>query len=378
MGAARASGIGWLHQGSGFGSYSKAFGTGAAGVLQFTVVTADGKVVIANEHQNTELFWALQVVEAPPSGSSPRRRCSRIRSPPPPARSRARSPQPTTRHTRTWSAATSSSTAALNNRSWGEQVRFNDDNTVEVAMTWLDLTEVQATSTWAPLLEPLRAEPGRFEVDVEFTEIPFEQVWDLMWWNENAPDDVVADPRPNQPDNQYWWSGNSGEVSAYWSAYESRWLPLSMYTDQPDDLVRMIVDASRIRGFTIQSNKGLSGADPEALARDRNTALHPSAFDAAALIIMAAAQAPAYPGVEGHEPDMDTATSTRDQVDRAFSIIREALPGQGAYANEASYFTEDWKDEFWGDNYDRLLTIKREVDPDNLFRVHHGVGSDED
>lgn len=93
---------------------------------------------------------------------------------------------------------------------------------------------------------------------------------------------------------------------------------------------------------------------------------------------MAAAQAPSYPGVEGHEPDMDVAESTRDQVGRAFEVIREALPGQGAYANEASYFTEDWKSEFWGENYDRLLRIKREVDPGNLFRVHHGVGSDED
>ncbi|MEZ5239946.1 MAG: BBE domain-containing protein [Microthrixaceae bacterium] len=198
-----------------------------------------------------------------------------------------------------------------------------------------------------------------------------------MWWNENAPADVVADPRPNQPDNQYWWSGNSGEVSAYWSAYESRWLPLSMYTESPDELVAMIVEASRIRGFTIQSNKGLSGAAPEALERDRETALHPGAFDAAALIIMAAAQAPAYPGVEGHEPDMDEAGASREKVERAFGIIREALPGQGAYANEASYFTENWKEEFWGDNYERLLQVKRDVDPTNLFRVHHGVGSDE-
>ena len=365
-------------QGSGFGSYSKAFGTGAGGVLQFTVVTADGKVRIANEHQNPDLFWALRGGGGSTFGIVA-------------STTLLAHPIPTTTGTVTGTITATDDVAyedlvrryvefypaALNNRSWGEQVRFNDNNTVEVAMTWLDLTETLATSTWAPLLDPLRADPGRYQVDVEFTEIPFEQVWDLMWWNENAPDDVVADPRPNQPDNQYWWSGNSGEISAYWSAYESRWLPLSKYTDQPDDLVRMIVDASKIRGFTIQSNKGLSGADPEALARDRNTALHPGAFDAAALIIMAAAQAPAYPGVEGHEPDMDTAQADRDQVGRAFSIIREALPGQGAYANEASYFTEDWKSEFWGDNYGRLLQIKREVDPGNLFRVHQGVGSDD-
>ena len=167
-----------------------------------------------------------------------------------------------------------------------------------------------------------------------------------------------------------------GEVGAVWTAYESRWVPLSMLTDRPDDLVDMLVAASRIRSFIFQINKGLAGEAPEARERDLETALHPGAFDAAALIIMASAQQYAYPGVEGHEPDAEKAAAERNTADRAMAIIREALPGQGAYANEASFFTEDWKNEFWGHNYDRLLEVKRRVDPDNLFRVHHGVGSD--
>jgi len=36
----------------------------------------------------------------------------------------------------------------------------------------------------------------------------------------------------------------------------------------------------------------------------------------------------------------------------------------------------DWQRTFWGDNYVRLLEIKRTYDPGNLFRVHHGVGSE--
>jgi len=47
-------------QGSGFGSFSKRFGTGAAGVLEYEVVTADGKIVLANDAQNQDLFWALR------------------------------------------------------------------------------------------------------------------------------------------------------------------------------------------------------------------------------------------------------------------------------------------------------------------------------
>lgn len=47
-------------QGSGFGSYSKRFGTGAAGIVELEVVTAEGKILIANDAQNQDLFWALR------------------------------------------------------------------------------------------------------------------------------------------------------------------------------------------------------------------------------------------------------------------------------------------------------------------------------
>ena len=46
--------------GGGFGSWSKKFGTGAAGLVEAEVVTADGQVRIANSCQNQDLFWALR------------------------------------------------------------------------------------------------------------------------------------------------------------------------------------------------------------------------------------------------------------------------------------------------------------------------------
>ena len=64
------------------------------------------------------------------------------------------------------------------------------------------------------------------------------------------------------------------------------------------------------------------------------------------------------------------------RIGEAMKIIREATPGSGAYVNEADYFEPDWQRSFWGVNYPRLLAIKKRVDPDNLFRVHHGIGSD--
>ena len=74
--------------------------------------------------------------------------------------------------------------------------------------------------------------------------------------------------------------------------------------------------------------------------------------------------------------DRRIAKTAADMITRAMKIIRDATPGSGAYSNEADYFEPDWQRSFWGVNYARLLAIKKKVDPDNLFRVHHGIGSE--
>jgi hypothetical protein len=58
------------------------------------------------------------------------------------------------------------------------------------------------------------------------------------------------------------------------------------------------------------------------------------------------------------------------------NIIRAAAPEAGSYVNETDYHQPDWQRSFWGANYTRLLEIKHTYDPGNLFRVHHGVGSE--
>src|SRR6202034_906402 len=48
-----------------------------------------------------------------------------------------------------------------------------------------------------------------------------------------------------------------------------------------------------------------------------------------------------------------------------------------SYVWETDYFQPHWQEAFWGDNYDRLLAIKTKYDPDGLFVLHHGVGSED-
>src|SRR5271165_6494048 len=53
-------GVAGLIQSGGFGSFSKHYGLAAAGLLEAEVVTADGKIRVANACTNPDLFWALK------------------------------------------------------------------------------------------------------------------------------------------------------------------------------------------------------------------------------------------------------------------------------------------------------------------------------
>jgi hypothetical protein len=50
---------------------------------------------------------------------------------------------------------------------------------------------------------------------------------------------------------------------------------------------------------------------------------------------------------------------------------------KGSYVSESNFFEANWQQSFWGSNYARLLAVKSHYDPDGLFFVHHGVGSEE-
>jgi FAD/FMN-containing dehydrogenase len=55
---------------------------------------------------------------------------------------------------------------------------------------------------------------------------------------------------------------------------------------------------------------------------------------------------------------------------------RRWAPETGSYMNEGNAFSRTWKKDFYGENYDRLLAVKRRYDPDESLFVWSGVGSD--
>jgi hypothetical protein len=56
---------------------------------------------------------------------------------------------------------------------------------------------------------------------------------------------------------------------------------------------------------------------------------------------------------------------------------RQWSPNSGAYMNEANPYTSNFQQDFYGSNYERLLQVKAKYDPSYSLFVLSGVGSDE-
>jgi hypothetical protein len=128
---------------------------------------------------------------------------------------------------------------------------------------------------------------------------------------------------------------------------------------------------------SLHCNKGLAGAPAEEVAAARNTAMNPAVLDAFALAIIATGGPPAFPGIPGHEPDVAAARRHAREVDKSMKELLKAVTQPGAYVSESDFFESSWQQSFWGSNYPRLAAVKKKYDPDGLFFVHHGVGSEE-
>jgi hypothetical protein len=58
------------------------------------------------------------------------------------------------------------------------------------------------------------------------------------------------------------------------------------------------------------------------------------------------------------------------------AALRAVVPNFACYVSECNFFEPQWQSAFWGSNYQRLRQVKSRYDPDGLFFVHHGVGSE--
>ena len=48
--------------------------------------------------------------------------------------------------------------------------------------------------------------------------------------------------------------------------------------------------------------------------------------------------------------------------------------GTNSYFSESHYTMDDWKQRYWGTNYDKLHATKQKYDPNHVFGCYHCIG----
>jgi hypothetical protein len=371
------TGVAGLVQSGGFGSFSKGFGTAASGLLEAEIVTADGKVRVVNEHLDSDLFWAIKGGGGGSFGVVTRLTLRTHELPKflggAGGKIKANSDAA---FARLISRFIEFYRDSLFNPHWGEQVKFGRDNIFDISMACHGLDNDQTAAVWKPFFDWVKASPGDFTILAELGAGAGES---RGYWKLEGNSSMIPDKRAGAPAHHGWWNGDQGQVGAFLHGYESLWLPASLLRDdRPAMLADALFAASRQKELGLHINKGLAGAPAEAIAATRQTATNPAVLDAFTLVIIAdGEQPPLYSGFGRPAFDEPAARKNSEAIDRAAAELRKIAPHSGCYVSESNFFNKDWQHEYWGVNYPKLRAVKDKYDPDGLFIVHHGVGSED-
>jgi len=369
-------GVAGLIQSGGFGSFSKGFGSAAASLLEAEVITADGAVRVVNACRNPDLFWAIKG-----GGGGSWGVVTRVT---------VRTHDLPEFFGGAWGKIKSNSDDAfrrliarfvgfyaekLFNSHWGEQISLGPDNTLSLSMVCQGLTGPEMRQVWKPFFDWANDSPQEVTV---LDKLGAGASLARHWWDIEGNRSLIRDTRDGAPKHHGWWTGDQGQVGAFLHGYDSVWLPSSLLQEnQRAHLCDALFAASRHKKLELHFNKGLAGAPAEALAASRDTATNPAVLDSFVLIIIADGERPSYPGLARPAIDLDAARKHAGDIDLAAAELRRIVPNAGSYVSESNYFNRSWQEAYWGTNYLRLRAIKKKYDPDGLFFVHHGVGSEE-
>lgn len=374
-GGCTSVGVAGLVQGGGFGSFSKGFGSAAASLLEAEVVTADGRVRTVNACTEPDLFWALKgggggtfgvvtrltlhVHELPQFFGSAW------------GTVKAKSDEAFGRLIERFLSFYAGSLA---NPHWGEQVHVQPDNSLEISMVQQGLSRDAARAVWKPFFEWVGSSADYTVTD----ELGAGGHKAQSWWEIEGNPSMTPDKRADALPDRGWWHGDQDQVGAWLHGYDSLWLPASLLQEaQQPRLVQALFAASRHKKVELHINKGLAFAPAEAIRASLDTPMNPQATEAFALVIIADGERPSYPGMKRPPMDLEAARKDAREIDLATAELRRLVPQPGSYLAESNFFNKDWQQAYFGNHYPKLRAIKKKYDPDGLFFVHHGVGSED-
>jgi FAD/FMN-containing dehydrogenase len=375
-GGCTSVGVAGLVQSGGFGSFSKAHGTAASRLLEAEIVTADGRVRVANACTNADLFWALKGGGGGSWGVVTRLTLltSDLQSLAGGAFGKIQA-NSSEAYRRLVARFVAFYHEHLLNPHWGESVKISPQNTLELSLVSQGLDTPTSQALWKPFIDWVSATPQDFRLTQQFRTGGRES---RSWWDPDKNHSLVRDQRPGESGTHAWWDGDQGQVGAFLHGYDSLWLPISLLEPQAQSrFVDALFAASRHKEVELHFNKGLAGASREVLGAVRDTATNPAVLDAFALAIIADGEGPAYPGFPRPAINVAAAHADARAIDQATAELKKVVPNAGSYVSESNFFNEHWQQAYWGSNYARLRSIKDKYDPDGLFFVHHGVGSED-
>lgn len=166
-------------------------------------------------------------------------------------------------------------------------------------------------------------------------------------------------------------------VSPSWSAYTAAWLTDPNIAQNVIDASRLLVprvihDENKVNALIdmmVEHGGGFNFIGRVKNDTRASTAVHPAWADSVAVMSFG-------------ENWADDASVEEKKMKKGKLVNSSRLLGEifgssgGTYINEANPFEPDWQNVFWGSNYERLLEIKRRIDPTNLMVCNRCVGTD--
>ncbi|XP_024533884.1 uncharacterized FAD-linked oxidoreductase ARB_02478 [Selaginella moellendorffii] len=334
-------------QGGGHSQLSPSFGLAADNVLEYDVVTADGKLVVANSCQNKELFWALRGGGGGTFGVV--------------------------------TAVTYVAHPALTNLVFASYIITTGPNSTSSAFKDLlakviSLNPSMADAGWGGFFiaagKTLIAQYLLPNKDMAFAEKSLQPLLAYVegWKNEL----VVVSGKIKEFSSYYEWhlenqctNGKCGFPSGFSQFEASRLIPRTLAEKSPYKLAEALVSLGemgfqRISGYLVGGGKVSKAQDNAVNPAWRNALLH-------VLYVRPFAE----------NSTMETKSSMASEMSSGYKMLTDLTPGSGSYMNEANRNEPSWQQSFFGSNYDALKKIKDKVDPSGLFVCYHCVGSED-
>lgn len=339
--------MGGYIQGGGHSPLSGLYGMAADQVLAFEVVTPIGEFVTANSTSNTDLFWALRGGGGGTFGV--------VTS----VTVKAYKDMPVT------AASWNFGSASLGkDKFWAAAKAFLDNaNTYADSGTYsyIVMTPTPDGKDFSFIMQPFFA-PNKTSKDTNTILQPF--LTKLQSLN------VPLSPKITEYKGFYpaWQAEFPLETqSDVQTAFGSRLFPRNNFNSETGrnltfNALRQTVEAGQtIIAFNVAPTLARGGNPDNAVNPAwRNAVIH---------------------AITGRKWDVKASSSDIMAARKAFTNgtmqkWRDITPGSGSYLNEADRLEPNWQQSFWGDKYARLLQIKKDSDPKDVFWAINAVGSE--